>query len=158
MRSFCSLALAASLTACASNSYWLYPPGGTEAQWHQDVYACTQESQQSSSSAYVNPYGGAAQSGSSTNYELRDACMRAKGYREGTPPNQQRLPPISANEVRPCAWIKDLAAGVQRKRTHPHATKLIVGGVAKECRNTVWTELESYEPRAGIPTAEQVEK
>jgi hypothetical protein len=82
MRLYFSLVLAASLTGCATGAYWHYPPGGDEAQWHRDVYECTQESQQGSSSAYVNPYGGAAQSGSGTNYQLRNACLRARGYRD----------------------------------------------------------------------------
>ena len=85
MRLYVSLALAATLTGCATSTYWLYPPGGDDAQWNRDVYECTQEAQQQSSSAYVNPYGGAAQSGSGTNYELRNACLRARGYREGQP-------------------------------------------------------------------------
>ena len=82
MRLHFSVVLAASLTGCATGSYWHYPPGGDDAQFNRDAYECMQESQQASSSAYVNPYGGAAQSGSGTNYEMRNACMRARGYRE----------------------------------------------------------------------------
>ena len=78
--------LALCLSGCATGVYWLFPPGGNEQQAHQDDYACMQEAQQQTSSAYVNPYGGAAQSGSTTNMYLYKSCMYARGYREGQPP------------------------------------------------------------------------
>jgi hypothetical protein len=99
MRLCLAFALAASLTACTTGSYWLYPPGGDEAQWHRDVYECTQEAQQYSSSAYVNPYGGAAQGGTGTNYDLRNACLRARGYREGAGQNSSSSAAPSASLI-----------------------------------------------------------
>jgi len=80
MRLILTLALILSLAGCST--YWLYPPGGNDAQWNRDVYECTKDAQQESSAAYVGAYGGSAQSGTDTNYELRDACLRARGYHE----------------------------------------------------------------------------
>lgn len=78
--------LALFLSGCATGTYWLFPPGGNEQRGRQDDYACKQEAQQQASSAYVNPYGGAAQSGSTTNMDLYKSCMYARGYREGKQP------------------------------------------------------------------------
>ena len=78
------LVLAITLTGCATNTRWYFPPGGTQQQFNQDTYECMQEAQQQSSNAYVNPYGGSASSGTTTNMYLAKACMRARGYREGT--------------------------------------------------------------------------
>lgn len=86
MRNSLFLALSALLLAgcaTASYTYWLPPPGGSEQQFRQDEYACMQEAQQQSSNAYVNPYGGAAQSGSNLNIDLYSACLRARGYKQG---------------------------------------------------------------------------
>ena len=75
------------LAGCATRTWWSYPPGGTEAQFNQDTYECMQQAQQQTSNAYVNPYGGAAQSGTTTNMTLAKLCMRARGYTETSGPN-----------------------------------------------------------------------
>ena len=80
-RSTLGLLLVMGLSACSTTEhFWRFPPGGSEQTFRQDDYACLQESQQHSSSANVNAYGGTAQSGSGSNYVLYQACMRARGY------------------------------------------------------------------------------
>ena len=79
-----AIVIAAGLTSCATSTYWNFPPGGTQQQFDRDTYECMQEAQQQTSNAYVNPYGGAASSGTTTNMYLAKACMRARGYQEGT--------------------------------------------------------------------------
>ena len=64
-----------------SQVLWGHPPGVFDQQFRKDDYTCIQESQQQSSSAYVGAYGGAAQSGSTSNFTLYKACMLARGYR-----------------------------------------------------------------------------
>lgn len=86
MRIVVALTAIAGLAGCASGTYFYYPPGGTDAQFKKDGYECTQEAQQSTSSAYVGAYGGAANSGTITNDALATLCMEARGYRVGTPP------------------------------------------------------------------------
>jgi hypothetical protein len=76
------------LTGCSTGKYYSYPPGGTDVQFQRDSYECMQEAQQSASSAYVGPYGGAANSGTTTNAALAHACMRARGYVETSPPKR----------------------------------------------------------------------
>jgi hypothetical protein len=49
-------------------------PGASQADFSTERYRCMQESQQQSSSAYVNRYGGAASSGQTTNEPLFIAC------------------------------------------------------------------------------------
>lgn len=73
------------LAGCATGTYFNYPPGGTDAQFKKDGYECMQEAQQRKSSAYVGAYGGTANSGTTTNAALANACMEARGYRIGTP-------------------------------------------------------------------------
>lgn len=76
-----SLALAIFVTGCATPElFWKFPPGGDQQAFQKDEYACLQESQQQSSNANVNAFGGTAQSGSVTNHGLYQACMRARGY------------------------------------------------------------------------------
>ena len=88
MRLFTVALIVAGLTACSTGTYFYYPPGGTDAKFQRDSYECMREAQQPVSSAYVNPYGGAANSGTTTNSALANACMRARGYREGSPPKR----------------------------------------------------------------------
>ena len=81
LRKVTSISFFVILTGCAtSENFWKLPPGVSEQTFKQDEYACLQESQQQSSSASVNAYGGTAQSGSVTNHGLYQACMRARGY------------------------------------------------------------------------------
>ena len=69
---------AALLSGCAQ---YLWVKGGiSQEQANQDRYACLQESQQRVSSAYVSEYGGSAQDSVTTNVELYNACMAARGY------------------------------------------------------------------------------
>lgn len=88
MQKFVIVLAAAAVAGCATQQvYWQFPSGGTEQQFDKDDYACMQETQQQTSSAYVNPYGGTAESGTTTNVYLYKACMNARGYREGQAPN-----------------------------------------------------------------------
>ena len=80
MRKVILLFLALCLTGCSSTRW--YRENTSDQQYYQDNYACTQEAQQYSASAYVNPYGGAAQGGAGTNWTLYKQCMYARGYRE----------------------------------------------------------------------------
>lgn len=69
------------LAGCATSElFWKFPPGGNQQAFQKDEYVCLQESQQQSSNANVNAFGGTAQSGSVTNHGLYQACMRARGY------------------------------------------------------------------------------
>jgi hypothetical protein len=70
-----------SLTSCAqqSQSIWL-KPGAQPDEFSQERYACLQQSQQPNSSAYINRYGGAANSNMITNGGLFDACMNSRGW------------------------------------------------------------------------------
>jgi hypothetical protein len=54
--------------------------GASLADFNGDKYQCMQQSQQQTSSAYVNRYGGVASSGQSTNEPLFNACMNARGW------------------------------------------------------------------------------
>jgi hypothetical protein len=69
------------LAACATQpqTLWL-KPGAASEDFGQDRYACLQQSQQQSSSAYIDRYGGVANSGAITNGGLYDACMNSKGW------------------------------------------------------------------------------
>jgi hypothetical protein len=69
------------LAACATQpqALWL-KPGAASEDFGQDRYACLQQSQQQSSTAYMNRYGGVANSGAITNGGLYDACMNSKGW------------------------------------------------------------------------------
>src|SRR5438045_3143254 len=94
MRALLLAAVAGTLSGCATQ-YWNFPSGGNTSQFNKDSYACTQEAQQQSSSAYVNPYGGAAQSGTHTNIDLYNQCMYARGYylgKEPVSPPKSQLP------------------------------------------------------------------
>jgi hypothetical protein len=55
-------------------------PGALQADFNTDRFQCMQVSQQQSSSAYVNRYGGYASSEQTTNDPLFKACMNAKGW------------------------------------------------------------------------------
>ena len=76
------------LAGCSTGKYYNYPPGGTDLQFQKDSYECLQASQQSASNAYIGPYGGAANSGTTTNAALAHACMRARGYQETSRPKK----------------------------------------------------------------------
>ena len=64
---------------CAHNNVWV-KPGASTNEFNVDKYDCMQQSQQKSSGAFVNPYGGVASSGSITNWNLYNSCMNAKGW------------------------------------------------------------------------------
>jgi hypothetical protein len=64
---------------CAHNNVWV-KPGASTNEFNVDKYDCMQQSQQESSGAFVNPYGGVARSGSITNWNLYNSCMNAKGW------------------------------------------------------------------------------
>jgi hypothetical protein len=73
-----AVALAA-ICLAGCNMVWV-KPGGTQQGFAGDRYTCLQQSQQQQSSAYINPYGGVAGSGSVTNNGLFNACMNAHGW------------------------------------------------------------------------------
>jgi len=70
----------ASILLAACQTQWS-KAGASQQDFAQDKYQCLQESQQASSSAYINPYYGAAKGGSVTNRNLYNSCMEARGYR-----------------------------------------------------------------------------
>jgi hypothetical protein len=75
---YITLVLLCSFAGCANNVW--YKPGASANDFEADKYTCLQQSQQQASSAAVNQYGGAAQSGSVTNWNLFNSCMGSKGY------------------------------------------------------------------------------
>ncbi len=72
--------VAALLAACAALQMGWYKPGATQSEFAEDRYECMQSSQERVSGAYVNAYGGASSSGTTTNMPLFQACMEARGY------------------------------------------------------------------------------
>ena len=68
------------ILSCASTGNVWTKPNFTKQEFATDKYECMQESQQQSSSAYVNRYGGIAESGSIMNSSLFNACMEAHGW------------------------------------------------------------------------------
>lgn len=89
MKSFVTFALSLSLLAvwmlgCATTRqpvlFWV-KPGGTNDALNKDIYACTQESQQRvSESSYNRGTGGSSTSGVTTNVNLYNLCMNARGW------------------------------------------------------------------------------
>ena len=73
MRIISALAVAASLTGCATYT-WHIPPGGNQAQFNQDSYACAKEAQE------LTP-GGPPPGTNITQSGLYHQCMNAHGYR-----------------------------------------------------------------------------
>src|SRR5215475_11279253 len=71
--------LALMVSACHQSMVW-NKPGASQAAFNTDRYRCMQESQQQSSSAYINRYAGYASSGQTTNDALFQACMNASGW------------------------------------------------------------------------------
>jgi len=68
------------LTSCVTNEgEWMKPGAGVD-DFTRDKYACLQQSQQPTSSLYVNRYGGYGSSGVATNGGLFAACMNARGW------------------------------------------------------------------------------
>lgn len=70
------------LSGCATGTWW-HRDNTSQQQWEKDRYECMASSQSYTSSAYINPYGGSAESGTSTNTPLFEACLQARGYRKG---------------------------------------------------------------------------
>lgn len=66
------------LSGCANN-LWI-KQGAGQSEFNQTRYTCLQQSQQGTSSAYINRYGGVASSGVITNDGLFIACMNAAGW------------------------------------------------------------------------------
>ena len=80
MRYILPLFVIAALTGCASMNFGWYKPGGSQQEFAEDKYECMSKSQMEASGAYVNAYGGAASSQTTTNLPLFQACMQAGGY------------------------------------------------------------------------------
>lgn len=72
------IAVIALLSGCANN-LWI-KQGAGQSEFNQTRYTCLQQSQQGTSSAYINRYGGVASSGVITNDGLFIACMNAAGW------------------------------------------------------------------------------
>jgi hypothetical protein len=73
--------LSLSLASCGQQAQQLWlKPGAAADEFSQERYACLQQSQQPSSSAYIGRYGGAANSNIITNGGLFDACMNSRGW------------------------------------------------------------------------------
>jgi hypothetical protein len=69
------------LISCAQQAQQLWSkPGSAPDDFNRDRYACLQQSQQPTSSAYLNQYGGVANSNIVTNGGLYGACMNAGGW------------------------------------------------------------------------------
>ena len=78
MRRLCAIAAVMAMTGCATNVW--DKPGSTRDDFARDRYGCLQDSQQQSSSAYVNKFGGSSASGMGTNDGLFAACMNSRGW------------------------------------------------------------------------------
>jgi hypothetical protein len=97
---------AALLAGCAALQMGWYKPGATQSGFAEDKYECMQGSQERVSGAYVNAYGGAASSSTTTNIPLFQACMEARGYvwtsraqvdkEEGSPADEPQPPEQSS--------------------------------------------------------------
>jgi hypothetical protein len=76
-----ALALSFLLVSCAQQpkALWLKPGSGAD-EFSKAKYACLQQSQQPTSAAYLNRYGGVASSNIVTNGGLYDACMNSQGW------------------------------------------------------------------------------
>jgi hypothetical protein len=72
--------VAAGLCGCAQPQKVWEKIGSTPNDFSQARYACLQQSQQPTSGAYINRYGGYASSNIITNGGLFDACMNARGW------------------------------------------------------------------------------
>jgi hypothetical protein len=69
------------LVSCVQQSQQLWlKPGAAAEEFSQERYACLQQSQQPSSSSYLNRYGGVSNSNIITNGGLFDACMNSRGW------------------------------------------------------------------------------
>jgi hypothetical protein len=76
-----AVVLSFSLASCGQQAQQLWlKPGAAANEFGQERYACLQQSQQPSSSAYIGRYGGAANSNVITNDGLYSACMNSKGW------------------------------------------------------------------------------
>lgn len=79
MRNVVWLGVVAVLVSGCAPMVWT-KPGGTQDEFSQDKYTCLQESQQRTSGAVVNQFGGAASSSMVTNTGLFGSCMNARGW------------------------------------------------------------------------------
>lgn len=77
---FIAIVLLALLGGCANNNVWVKDGAGSN-EFESDKYTCMQQSQQHQGTAAVNAYGGAAQNGQVTNWNLYNNCMQARGWR-----------------------------------------------------------------------------
>ena len=75
------------MSGCANNNFAWYKADGTQEMFSQDRYACLQQTQQPTSTAYYGNYGGllqskqyTASSGMATNSPLYTACMNSRGW------------------------------------------------------------------------------
>lgn len=74
------VALAAICGCAPSYIRWVSNNGAGQDQFMKDRYSCLQETQQRISNAYVNQYGGAANSSVAPPCSAWKACMAARGY------------------------------------------------------------------------------
>lgn len=71
------------LSGCTTTTHWAWAPlkGQSNSQYYADKVECQQIASYRSSSAYVNQYGGSANSGQSINMGMFFDCLRGKGYK-----------------------------------------------------------------------------
>ena len=75
------LLLVAAVSGCAPTYVrYLSNNGATQQQFMNDRYSCLRETQQRVSGAYVNQYGGAANSQVMPPCSALNACLAARGY------------------------------------------------------------------------------
>ena len=77
---FSALLILVAASGCVFKPMLWNKPGATQEEFAQAKYECLQQSQQTQSGAYVNPYGGAATTQVVTNPGLFGACMNAHGF------------------------------------------------------------------------------
>jgi hypothetical protein len=120
--------VAAALSGCAAMHTGWYKPGNSPAGFAQDKYECMSNSQMAVSGAYVNKYGGVANSYTTTNTPLFSACMQAHGY---TWTNQAAVNNYEASQQE-----TEIAAARERasaaSRQNYQAAQAAVAGVTPE--------------------------
>ncbi|HEY3307725.1 MAG TPA: hypothetical protein VGJ93_04675 [Desulfuromonadaceae bacterium] len=137
MKSFVTFILSLSLLivwmlGCATPRqralFWV-KPGGTNDALNKDIYACTQESQQRvSESSYDRRVGGSSTSVVTTNVNLYNLCMNARGWvieedAYGFEPKNSRTPatpaPAAPAPAAPAATNAPAEAAEAKKDAKP---------------------------------------
>jgi len=77
----CLLSSTILISGCATKFRVTPPPEKDQTSYYADKVECQQIASYRSSSAYVNSYGGSANSGQSINEGMFFDCLRGKGYK-----------------------------------------------------------------------------